>query len=67
MDRNCIFLVSVFFGEGSGITTLLNGDNVIPFSSVLLIGGIFLALLASAIALTFLPLLNNRRLAPLQC
>jgi hypothetical protein len=56
MDRNCIlFLVSVFFGEGSGITTLLNGDNVIPFSSVLLIGGIFWALLASAIALTFYP------------
>ena len=56
------YLVNVFFGKGSGITTLLNGDNVIPFSSVLLIGGIFLALLASAIALTFLPLLNNRQI-----
>ena len=56
------FIVSVFFGEGSGISTLLNGDHVIPFSSVLLIGGIFLALLASAIALTFLPLLNNRQI-----
>ena len=56
------FIVSAFFGEGSSISTLLNGDNVIPFSSILFIGGIFLALLASAIALTFLPLLNNRQI-----
>lgn len=58
-------IVSSFFGEGSGTTTLLSGSNPIPFSGVLLIGGIILALLASAVSLTFLPLLNNRQIGTL--
>jgi uncharacterized membrane protein len=58
-------IVNAFFGSGSGITTLLSGENAIPFSGVLLIGAIILALLASAISLTFLPLLNNRQIGTL--
>ncbi len=49
-------------GEGSGIDSLFSGELSIPFSGVLLIGGILLALLASAISITFLPLLNNRQM-----
>ena len=55
-------IVGSFFGEASGVTTLVSGENPIPFSGVLLIGGIILALIASAISLTFLPLLNNRQI-----
>ncbi len=49
-------------GESSGLTNLFSGELSIPFSGVLLIGGILLALLASAIAITFLPLINNKQM-----
>lgn len=49
-------------GESSGMANLFSGELSIPFSGVLLIGGILLALLASAIAITFLPLLNNKQM-----
>ncbi len=49
-------------GESSGVASLFTGELSIPFSGVLLIGGILLALLASAIAITFLPLLNNKQM-----
>jgi len=49
-------------GESSGVTSLFSGELSIPFSGVLLLGGIFLALLASAISITFLPLLDNKQM-----
>jgi len=49
-------------GESSGLTNLFSGELSIPFSGVLLIGGILLALLASAIAITFLPLISNKQM-----
>lgn len=49
-------------GESSGLTNLFSGELSIPFSGVLLIGGILLALLASAVAITFLPLLSNKQM-----
>ncbi len=56
-------ITNIFLGtENTGITTLFSGELSIPFSGVLLIGGILLALLASAIAITFLPLLNNKKM-----
>jgi len=56
-------IANVFLGvENSGVTSLFSGELSIPFSGVLLIGGILLALLASAISITFLPLLNNRQM-----
>ncbi len=56
-------IVTAFFGTGSGITSLLIGENqVIPFSGVLMIGGLLLALVASAASLLLLPLLNNRQI-----
>jgi uncharacterized membrane protein len=50
-------------GESSGVTSLFSGDLSIPFSGVLLIGGLLLALFASAISITFLPLLNNKQMS----
>ena len=41
---------------------MISGEHAIPFSGVLLVGGIILALIASAVSLTFLPLLNNRHI-----
>lgn len=55
-------IVSLFFGSGNGITSLVTGEQSAPFLGVLLVGGIVLALLASAISLIFLPLLNNRKI-----
>ena len=55
-------IVSLFFGAGNGITSLVTGVQSAPFLGVLLVGGIVLALLASAISLIFLPLLNNRKI-----
>ena len=49
-------------GESTGVTSLFSGELSIPFFGVLLIGGILLALLASAIAITFLPLLDNKQM-----
>lgn len=55
-------IVNAFFGGGATITTLFSGEYAVPFSGALLIGGLVLAMLASAISLTFLPLLNNRQM-----
>ena len=56
-------ITNVFLGvEGTGIMSIFSGELSIPFSGVLLIGGILLALLASAISITFLPLLNNKQM-----
>ena len=55
-------IVNAFYENSNGFSTLLNGDLSVPFSGVLLIGGIVLALIASVISLSFLPLLKNRQL-----
>lgn len=55
-------LVSLFFGDVNGVSGLITGDQAAPFLGVLLMGGIVLALLASTISLSFLPLLNNRKM-----
>ncbi len=55
-------IVSTFFGESNGIASLVSGEQAAPFLGVLLIGGLVLALVASAISITFLPLLNNRQM-----
>ena len=55
-------IVSAFYNDSNGFQTLLNGDLSVPFSGVLLIGGIALALIASVISLSFLPLLKNRQM-----
>lgn len=57
------FITNAFWGgESSGVMSLFTGNLSIPFSGVLLIGGILLALLASAISITFLPLLDNKQM-----
>jgi len=56
-------ITNAFLGrEISGVTSLFSVDLSIPFSGVLLIGGVLLALLASAISFTFLPLLDNKQM-----
>ncbi len=55
-------IVSSFFGESNGVLALMSGEQSVPFSGVLLIGALVLALLASAISLIFLPQLNNRQM-----
>ena len=59
-------IVNAFFGDSAGFSSgwsaLFSGEHSIPFVGILLIGGIVLAMLASAISLTFLPLLNHKRM-----
>ena len=55
-------IVSAFFGESNGVLALVSGEQSVPFSGILLIGGVVLALLSSAISLITLPLLNNRQM-----
>ncbi len=61
-----MLLVNIFFEDSSILTSnwqaLISGEQTLPFAGVLLIGGIILAVLASALALTFLPLLSQRRI-----
>ncbi len=62
-----MLLVNLFFEDSSTLLTnswqaLLSGEQTLPFAGVLLVGGIILAVLASALALTFLPLLSQRRI-----
>ena len=55
-------IVSTFFGENNGVLALMSGEQSVPFSGVLLIGALVMALLASAISLIYLPKLNNRQM-----
>lgn len=59
-------LVSLFFDNTAAITgsweAISSGSQALPFSGVLFLGGIILALLASGISLTFLPLLSQRKM-----
>lgn len=59
-------LVNVFFGDASGFSSgwnaLFSGDQALPFAGILLIGGIILAMIASAVSLTFAPLLDHRQM-----
>ena len=54
-------IVNVFFNHDLSINQLMMDKAIFPFSSLLMMGGILLALLASAVSLTFLPLLNNKQ------
>ena len=59
-------IVNAFFGDssgfGSGWSALFTGDQSLPFTGILLIGGILLALVASTVSFTFLPLLSHKRM-----
>ncbi|MEE9326515.1 MAG: DUF2189 domain-containing protein [Cocleimonas sp.] len=59
-------IVNAFFGDssgfGSGLSALFTGDQSLPFTGILLIGGLLLALIASALSFTFLPLLSHKRM-----
>lgn len=59
-------LVSLFFEDTSAIMgswqAITSGSQGLPFSGVLFMGGIILALLASGVSLTFLPLLSQRKM-----
>lgn len=59
-------IVSLFFENTAAITgsweAITSGSQALPFSGVLFLGGIILALLASGISLTFLPLLSQRKI-----
>ena len=59
-------IVNAFFGDSSsfssGWSALFSGGQSLPFTGILLIGGILLALIASALSLTLLPLLSHKRM-----
>ena len=59
-------IVNLFFDDPSVVTggwqAMTSGSQTLPFTGVLFLGGIILALLASGISLTFLPLLNQRQI-----
>jgi uncharacterized membrane protein len=59
-------LVSLFFENTAAITgsweAITSGSQALPFSGVLFLGGVILALLASGVSLTFLPLLSQRKM-----
>ncbi len=61
-----MLLVKIFFNDSAmlsgNIQAMMAGEQTIPFAGVLLLGGIILAVLASALALTFLPLLSQRKI-----
>lgn len=61
-----MLLVNMFFDDSVMLTgswqALISGEQAMPFAGVLLIGGIILAVLASALSLTFLPLLNQKQI-----
>lgn len=61
-----MLLVNIFFEDTTLITgnwqALMSGEQTLPFAGVLLLGGIILAVLASALALTFLPLLSQNKI-----
>ena len=61
-----MLLVKIFFNDTSilsgSIQSMMSGEQTVPFAGVLLLGGIILAVLASALALTFLPLLSQRKI-----
>lgn len=59
-------IVNAFFGDSAGFSSgwaaLFSGEQSVPFTGILLIGGILLAMVASAISLTFVPLLSHKRM-----
>lgn len=59
-------IVNAFFGDSSGFSSgwnaLFSGEQAIPFAGILLIGGIVLAMIASAVSLTFVPLLSHKQM-----
>ncbi len=61
-----MLLVKLFFNDSATMTgslqAMIAGEQTVPFAGVLLLGGIILAVLASALALTFLPLLSQRKI-----
>ena len=61
-----MLIVKVFFGHSEmfsgNLQAIMAGEQSMPFAGVLLLGGIILAVLASALALTFLPLLSQRKI-----
>ncbi len=61
-----MLLVKIFFGDSAMLTgsiqAMMASGQTVPFAGVLLLGGIILAVLASALALTFLPLLSQRKI-----
>lgn len=61
-----MLLVNLFLGDSAvlsgGWQSMIAGDQTMPFAGVLLIGGIIMAVLASALSLTVLPLLNQRQI-----
>ncbi len=59
-------IVNAFFGDSTGISSGWNSlfmeELSVPFTGILLIGGVLLALLASAVSFTFVPLLTHKRM-----
>ncbi len=64
-----ILLSKLFFEDTTLISgnwqAIMSGEQTLPFAGVLLLGGIILAVLASALALTFLPLLSQNKIGTL--
>ncbi len=59
-------IVNAFFSEQTGFSqgwnVLFSGEQSFAFAGILLIGGIVLAMIASAVSLTFVPLLDHKQM-----
>ncbi len=59
-------IVNNFFGEhmvfGGGWNSLFAGEHAFAFAGILLISGIVMAMIASAVSLTFAPLLDHKQM-----
>lgn len=59
-------IVNAFFADtlvlSNGWSALFTGEQSVAFSGILLIGGIVLAMIASAVSLTFVPLLSHKQM-----